>query len=93
VQWAVNRPMPAHSPVCFYEMLQMRIVMFFANSDQTQPDQNSGISWARSNVLPWIQVNRGPVRRLPCPTQPAATPRCTQREPHTEGKYEEACSS
>ena len=36
---------------------------------------------------------RGPVRRLPCPAQPAATPRCTQREPHTEGKYEEVCSN
>ena len=28
----------------------MRIVMFFANSDQTHPDQNSGISWARSET-------------------------------------------
>ena len=35
----------------------------------------------------------GRARRLPCPTQPAATPRCTQREPHTEGKYEEVCSN
>jgi hypothetical protein len=50
LKWAVNRPMPAHSPVCSYETLQMRIVMFFANSDQTHPDQNSGISWARSET-------------------------------------------
>jgi len=38
----------------------MRIVMFFANSDQTHPGQNSGISWARSNVLPWIQRSAAP---------------------------------
>ena len=38
----------------------MPIVMFFANSDQTHPDQNSGISWARSNVLPWIQRSAAP---------------------------------
>ena len=85
--------MPAHSPVCSYEMLQMRIVMFFANSDQRIPTRipaSAGHAPKRPTMDPAI---RGPVRRLPCPTQPAATPRSNQREPHIEGKYEKACSS
>jgi hypothetical protein len=44
VIWAVNRPMSGHSPLWLYGTLQMRIVMFFANSDHTHLDHNSAIN-------------------------------------------------
>ena len=53
---ALNRPKSAHSSLWLYGTLQMRIVMFFANSDRTHLDHNSAISWGTlRSVLPWIQ--------------------------------------
>ena len=81
VRRAVNRPMSAHSPVWLYGTLQMRIVMFFANSDHTHLDHNSAISWARSEAAYHGSNDPWPRSLTPLSSsQPAAAPRCTQRD-------------
>src|SRR5215469_15509175 len=89
VRRAVNRPMSAHSPVWLYGMLQMRIVMFFANSDHTHLDHNSAISWARSEAAYHGSNDPWPRSLTPLSSSPAcgSSPVYSAGR-QTEGKYE-----
>jgi hypothetical protein len=72
----------------------MRIVMFFANSDQTpsRPEFRYQLGTLR-NVLPRVQRSAGPfVIFLVLPSL-QQLPAVLSGNHNTEGKYEEACSS